>query len=557
MADTFPVNRNVFKNKKKEIREVSEVDKESQRKQLNIMKKLFSLGQPGSENRGTDIGGFISMVESVKPRGKDTNKPDPTPSLAGNKVGKDISNTKTPSEQAAVDTLTGEQTAAVNKLKRAVADGNPAGIRSALQDGFNATQDEIKAGVQEAKSAAQDPVVKEQMRKFGMDESVFDQVAVAIDEAPQLVAGEDISSNIALDQKNLSLKQMSNLDNPFGSFKSKLNIEGFSIGDPVSPKGLDVKTALSKTGLNVNDLIERNPFGPKGVDKGNILGSAVSQINSVPTMKQVGLEVPSLPVGSPDFDEAPKIIDTQGFTDMFNIIKKGELMNSGPSVPIEKIGTTTGGDGAFNFLYTKVTGVDELELELRTIKRTITNVNVGWTGTAADQKYSSAKSYNDIVIGTKEIALGILGSGATLPLHEKSAWMHYFIHKDGTVERVQHLETFGNTKHMTPITSLVPDLASRLNLENIDTKLSEGISVMFDAGHNSSTSEKTEFTFSRKSISDEQWISFDKVSLALTSAFPYIDGFGHDQLLNDDKSFGPGFNVDEYLIKYTGFEEER
>ena len=65
---------------------------------------------------------------------------------------------------------------------------------------------------------------------------------------------------------------MSNLDNPFGSFKSKLNIEGFSIGDPVSPKGLDVKTALSKTGLNVNDLIERNPFGPKGVDKGNILG---------------------------------------------------------------------------------------------------------------------------------------------------------------------------------------------------------------------------------------------------------------------------------------------
>jgi hypothetical protein len=229
----------------------------------------------------------------------------------------------------------------------------------------------------------------------------------------------------------------------------------------------------------------------------------------------------------------------------------------------EKIGITSGQVG--DFIYTRVTSAQELELELKTIQRKITNVNMGWTGSAADVKFTNAKAYNDGIIKAKQIQYQIMNLGTNnIPERERAAWMHYFINKNGTIERVMPLETFPNTKSYAADRDAIGGLVNafadigfkpaEIDLEFADQQLKDGISIIIDAGHSVATDEKTQQTYSKKSITDESWRSIDKVLSTIVKVFPYVEAYTHDDLLND-LALGPGFEVSDYLKRYSEDED--
>ena len=142
--------------------------------------------------------------------------------------------------------------------------------------------------------------------------------------------------------------------------------------------------------------------------------------------------------------------------------------------------------------------------------------------------------------------------------------MHYFVGKNGTIERVMPLETFPNTKSYAADKDAAGRLLSafgdinfppaEVNLEFAEQQLKEGISIIVDAGHAVSEIEKTQQSYSKKSITDEAWRSLDSVLSTIVKVFPYIEGFSHDDLLSDI-AMGPGFDVQDYLKRYSEDED--
>jgi len=212
----WSVKRPDLKNKQKEVKELSEADKARQRAAAQQAIKLFTGLQPGADNFGKIVAGFQSIAESVKPRG---NKKDPTPSVMGGSVGKGTNNTATPTKKTEIDALTEKETKANNIVKKALADGSPNGIRNALADVTKLYEDEINEGLAEVNKAAEDPVVKEQFAKLGLDSTQITQVTQQIDGGKlATIIRNDPAKQIVNDQKKVASRQMQALGNPFGAF---------------------------------------------------------------------------------------------------------------------------------------------------------------------------------------------------------------------------------------------------------------------------------------------------------------------------------------------------
>jgi hypothetical protein len=546
------ITRVGLENQQSQVVQASQADKAEEKARQKQAVKLFSDFASGSSSFGTMVAGFQSLSESAKAKGK---KIDPTPSRASETVGT-TSNTKTASQKSSIDTLVGKTSKSKTVVHPAIAGGNPKAIRAALKEGYDLNRTEIDEGLKEARVAVNDPELQDKFKELGIDGSVFDGLITELQTKPDqlLDPTNDPVEQITNDQKKVAEIQMQQLDNPFGSFKSKVDFGNIKAGLPISPEAPNIKDQISKTGLNTNDLIERNPFGNIGVDLGNFLGNLGAKSIGQPTVKEIGQVIPEAPglPGTPSSENITNIIDGKGFTNLFETIETGPLMSVTPSTIVEEIGVTSSQPG--DFIYTRVNGIQELELELKTIKRKISNVNIGWTGTAIDTKYKDAKTYNDLIIQAKELLY--VGQGLSLsatPQHERCAWMHYFIRKDGTIERVVTLETFGNTKDFGSFLSLVQD-SVKSDLGRIDNILKEGISIIVDAGHAVGESEITKNTYSKRSITDEAWISLDKVLSTIVKTFPYVEGYSHGDDLLKDIAGGVGFSVKDYLKRYS--EEE-
>lgn len=551
---TDRIQRTNVKNKHKEVKEVSEVDKAKQLALTKAAIKLFTESANNPKSFGNNLQGFISLAESVKPKGE---KKDPTPSRVSGDIPGAPELKTTPTNKSNVDTLTGKTTKANVVLKKIFTDQSPKGIKKVLRDELQKNETEIKTAMTDANKALEDPEVQDQFRALGLDPDAIVDIKNQADQNITSFIDDDQASLMTADITSISTSQMTQLGNPFGSFKSKiedkLTVGGIgptniSIGDPIAPGGNLQKTLSEKLKLkglpsSVNDVMEQNPLGSLGVDFGNIQGAIASSSQGLLPQKDK-LDTAFQVSNGIDAETGVKIPDIvkDGKTQLAKVMDKGFAMTAEPTTPVAEIGTTKTNDQQ-KFLYTVVHGRDELIIELRSARRKIENINVGWTGSASDAKLT-AKEYNEFTIQTKKLMAALSGAD-DLSL---GGWAHYYIDKAGIITRILPIEKFGNFNFGNFFE--LPDLTSRSNL-----MLETGVSVQFDAGHSVASSEKTEYSYSSKSINDKQYASFDLLLKSFIEVFPGAKMYSWDQFFNDPKQ-GPGFEVTDYAKKFGTNQEK-
>lgn len=562
----WSVKRPTLKNKKKEVKELSQAEKQRQQAAAQQAIKLFTGLQPGADNFGKIVAGFQSIAESVKPRG---NKKDPTPSVMGGSVGKGTNNSATPTQKSAIDTLTEKETKANNIVKKALADGSPNGIRNALAEVTNLYEDEINEGLAEVNKAADDPVVKEQFAKLGLDSTQIAQVTKQIDGGKlATIIRNDPAKQIVNDQKKVASRQMQALGNPFGAFSSLINFPklGIKAGDPVSPTSSAVNEMKSKTGLSLGGIAIENPFGSMGIDKGNIMGSLASSTKSLPTMKELGVPVSIATDIENDLELSatglpiPKVVDTSGNTNLAQTVDNGNITAvEEPTTPVEEV-AVSGTRTQTSLLFTTVNSMKEFELEFRAAgRKPMPYVTVGWTMSPSDRKLT-AKEYSKVM--ADQIAEGYAVRGVdinTIPEVLRGAPVHYYIRKDGTLERVMPLDTRPNVNWMIPpVESLEEEIKARKFLEPLNDTYALSTVIYFDAGSTATAGNITGKSITMKSITDEQWNTFDKMCATIIKISPAKTFFSEESVW--EKVFppritfakGPGFDVDKYCNKFAG-----
>jgi len=537
-----PVKRGPLKNKQKEVRELSAAEKAEAKARERQAFKLFSEMASGSATFGQTVSGFTSLAESAKPRGK---KKDPTPSKMGSSVP-EISTTSLPTEKSNIDLLCGRTSKSDVVVDKIIADGSPKGIQTALQEAKQLTPAEIKAAVNQANSAVNDPVTQEKFREMGIDPVTITSLVSKIDANALIEVQKNHSLDSVTDVKDIQSKQMAALDNPFGSFKSKIadNKLGVKIGDPLSPSSVISSSLLNRFKANsttaggagkgvLNDIMEKNPFGAIGVPNVNMMGNIAAAAQGIPGMSELGKNIPGV-IGGIDQStgiEIPDIINTKGFTQLSDVIEDGPIMTAEPTTPIQEVGALTSGAASPKFLYTKVHSLEELLLDFKSVRRPYHTLTVEWTGSAADRSVTP-KVFNDLMADFFKAVPGL----KELSEQKSASNGHYFIEKDGTVTRMLPLEEFGVYR----LSDGEEDLSTTVN-----ALLKFGINIIFDAGHAVPAGEKSATTFSPLSINEAQYGAFKMIARAFLQASPGGRALGWDVIFGAHN--GPGFDVPDYM----------
>jgi len=538
-----PVKRVPLKNKQKEIRELSAAEKAAAKARERQALKLFGELAAGSATFGQTVSGFMSLAESAKPRGK---KKDPTPSQMGASVPK-ITTVSVPTQKSAIDTLTARSTRSDVVVDQIIADGSPKGIEKALTEAKALSPALIKDAVNQANSAANDPVAQEKFREIGLDPMAVSALVSKIDaDALTAVVEPNHSTEAVTEVKAVAKKQMLSLDNPFGSFKSKIDDPGLGIkvGDPMAQSSGTVDNLLARFKANtgtaggagfgaITDVIEENKFGAIGVDKANMMGNVAASAQGIPTFKELGVNIPGAAGGVDQTTgiDIPDIVNKGGFTQLSEVLEDGPLMNTKPTTPVQEVGAVTSGVASPKFLYNKVHSLEELVLDMKSVRRLFHTLTVEWTGSAADRSVLP-KQFNDIM----KAFYDAIPEAKTLSEQKKASPGHFFIEKDGTVTRMLPLEEFG----VYPLGDQTAELQKVAN-----NLLKFGVNVIFDAGHSLPASEKSGTTYSPQSINEEQYKSFKMIASAFLHVKPGGRALGWDEIFGPHS--GPGFNVPDYM----------
>jgi len=537
------VKRIPLQNKQKEVRELSAAEKAQEKARQRQALKLFGELAAGSATFGQTVSGFASLAESAKPRGK---KKDPTPSRMGSGVPK-VTTVVVPAQKSAIDTLIGRTSRDDVVVDQIIADGSPKGIQKALEEGKQLSPALIKDAVNKANSAANDPVAQEKFREAGLDPQAISSIVAQIDaDALSAAVQPDHSTAAVTEVKDVAKKQMLTLDNPFGSFKSKIDDVGLGVktGDPVAPSSNVVGNMLSRFKANagtaggvgfgqLQDIIEENKFGAIGVPKANMMGNIAASAQGVPTLKEIGTKIPGAFGGIEERTglKIPDIVDTEGFTNLQDVVDNGLTIDSKPTTPVQEVGKVTTGVASPKFLYNKVHSLEELILDMKSVRRPFHTLTVEWTGSAADRKVIP-EQFNNIMKAFYEAVPQV----KTLSEQKKASPGHYFIEKDGTVTRMLPLEEFG----VYPLGDQDAELQKVAN-----NLLKFGVNVIFDAGHSVAAGEKSATTYSPQSINEEQYKSFKMIASAFLHVKPGGRALGWDTIFGAHT--GPGFHVPDYM----------
>ena len=560
MEEIFKAARTAMRNQMAQTQEASELDKEGLALAEKMMENAFKKDATISEDMGQEVLGYISKAASTKKRGA-SSKPDPTPALSGPNAGK--GNTQTPENKSALDILTGHTSKASNVIKKVLVPGNMEGIRKANQDGFQLSESEINAkfkqAADQAKITAEDPAVKEKFRQLGIPEETFTSLTGKLTSGVANIASSNPGAAIVTAQKQMSEKQMSSLENPFGSLQSKINVPSLNVnaGDPLAPGSDLLKKMQAKTGLSTSALSEKNPFGSMGVDFGNIQGAITSKVQGLGVPKDLGVNVPVVQgagnikaAGFNDISEVPDIVNKGGFTNLSETVRKTESVPDTvvASTPVEEIGVPQDRP-VTTLVYTTAHTAEEIELELGSTRRQIDLIVVGWTRNAIDEREKSAKAFNESI---QELRKEHFGNGTE---QENSSGTHYIILRDGTIQRILNTE----------VPALARSKEANKHVDVVNDAYKSSIVIRFDAGYTCTAAEKNFKFISVKSISDEQFESYKLFVEACTRALP---GTGHISF-SDFISFtariagvntavtrnsfihGPGFDAAKYALNFN------
>ena len=550
-----PVKRIPLKNKQKEVKELSAAQKAEQAAQKQQAIKIFTDMQSGAATIGSNASGFVALSESVKPRGE---KKDPTPSKMGASVP-GITTTSTPSDKASIDTLTGKTSESNVVVDTIVADGSPKGVQNALKIGLKQKDAEIKTAVEAANDAETDPVVQEQFKKVGLPEDQLQSITSDLGSNITKFVNQDQGSEIVAPVAAVSKVQMSTLGNPFGSFKAtvpspKLGIE---VGDALAPgsiKELNLLKDAQRNRPGITKVSEANPFGSMGVDFGNVLGAVAAAAVGVNPMQDLGIEIPSSTLGVDGLDpvtgfKVPNLVEKTGFTNLSSSVEQGPVMTAKATTPVSEIGI----DNPGAFMYNQVHSKEELTIDMKSIRRRIDNINITWTGVATDSYFSTGKTFNERVLKIRRSSDRGFNNLAGKKPSEIASWAHYFIRKNGTIDRVLKLEEYGNFNYSGYSSSPVDN--SKVS-EIANAYLAAGINITIDAGHPVPRSEKRGVrTLSSTSILKEQWESLDAILSTFSNVYPGAKAFGWDQAINRPQ-LGIDLDVSDYMKKFGSNEKK-
>ncbi len=545
--ELFKAARTAMRNQMAQAKDASDLDREGLALAEKMMENAFKKDAPVSEDMGKEIAGYISKAASVKLRGA-SGKTDPTPALSGPSAGK--GNTKTASNKAALDILTGKTSVGQTVVNKILTPGNLEGIRKANKEGLNLTEGQINEAIEEAQTkaeiAANDPATKEKFRQLGIDSATFTSLTGNLTSGIANISASNVGAQVVSAQKTMSENQMAQLSNPFGSIKAKIDVPSLNVkaGDPLASGSDLLQKMKTKTGLTEENLSVKNPFGSMGVDFGNIQGTIASLAKGFPAFKDLDTNLPSVSgasniaaTGLP-VDQIPDIVNKGGFTNLAETVKKSETLpdNIKPSTPVEEIGVPKNRP-VTTLVYTTAHTSEEIELELGATRREIGIFIARWNATTSDNRVESAEKYNE----------------ASLKKNGKSANTHYLILRDGSVHRILNTEVAPEVPPITPTNS-----ATAKFIESINRIYKGAIVICFDAGYTCTTAEKNVKFLSNRSITSEQMDSYRMIAEAAVRSHP---GAGHIamELLADiiskelgftygggTSKLGPGFNADKY-----------
>lgn len=553
----FKAARVAMRNEMAQAKDASDLDKEGLALAEKMMENAFKKDAPVSEDMGKEIAGYISKAASVKLRGA-SGKTDPTPALSGPSAGK--GNTKTASNKAALDILTGKTSISETVVNKILTPGNLEGIRKANKEGLNLTEGEINKVIEDAQKnaqiAADDPATKEKFRQLGIPEETFTSLTGNLTSGIADISASNVGAQVVSAQKKMSENQMAQLSNPFGSIKAKIDVPSLDVkvGDPLASGSDLLQKMRNKTGLAEEDLSVKNPFGSMGIDFGNIQGTIASLSKGFPAFKDLDVNLPSVSgasniaaTGLP-VDQIPDIVNKGGFTNLAETVKKSETLpdNIKPSTPVEEIGVPKNRP-VTTLVYTTAHTAEEIELELGSTRRQIDLIITGWTRNAIDEREKSAKAFNESI---QELRKEQFGDGTE---QENSSGTHYIILRDGTIQRILNTE----------VSAVARPKGQDNHINVVNDAYKSAIIIRFDAGYTCTAAEKNFKFLSVKSISDEQFESYRLFMEACTRALPgtghisfsdfisftaKIAGLPNSSASRNSFIFGPGFSAAIYAL---------
>jgi N-acetylmuramoyl-L-alanine amidase len=178
--------------------------------------------------------------------------------------------------------------------------------------------------------------------------------------------------------------------------------------------------------------------------------------------------------------------------------------------------TGTLGTGSGTYTFSAITSTEELEAELRSTSREITETVVHWTANFIDQD-----------VGAREVHQTSLARGFS------GCSYHFIIRRDGTIERGRPINIMG--EHAGA---------------NGHNNYSIGISMV--GGYNclSGTPNKERY-ISAESLTSAQWSSLDQYLATFWKVFPGGQVFGHNGTDPGNKP-DPGVDIPQYIFNKFG-----
>ena len=589
---------------------------------------------------GVEQAGLQSHMDKVMPpaaraKGNAVNKPDPIIGEVTENVP-NVTVTKSPSSKSNIDTLAGSTTTASRNLNKIFTNGSPVAIKKTfespiVQAANNIDNADAAKVVNEVKAVTKDPFVQQAFKDIGMSEEEITNVNSQLTTAPSAVASSvvNLKKQKTVDpQKLFAQKQFRTLGNPIGSpgtlipdlagqpnvlssLQTKISENPFAkkiaAAGAVISEGLPSIPAVDTGGIagkfgnameafanGANPIAPGNPFGSLGVEFGNIMASVVGSIQGMGAFKELGSALQSFPDGVDPVSKLPlpNIAEPTGKTQISKVVNKGtKTAVDEPTTPVKEVGKTrsTGieslGYGALDdeFFggYEPINSKKEFELELKNCPRQVKHLLVDWT-LSAENEFYTARKYNEwfYKFYLKKPPSKRAAAGSAVG-REGYIRTNYLIRKDGVVERAIPIGTSPSTFFSSRFKQDDKDKYQRIH--------KEAIKVTFDAGllgdqpayrGIASVNLKQDWNnISSKSITPEQWKSFDMIVDVMHRHSPGGIYKGADQLLNEmevqvpanidsqsaeaqaaantkivqmqrfSKLIGPQFDVATYLLK--------
>lgn len=268
-------------------------------------------------------------------------------------------------------------------------------------------------------------------------------------------------------------------------------LEGFSNLDVTS-----LETELSQVSTTASSLI--NQFNPAT----SAFGTSTAPVFSLGSLENAWNET------------ATQVRAPGASTVRPDPLPYGEGTVDAPIASTPAPATPSGGNG---YAFTIVGSLEELEAELRTATREITETVIHWTANYIDQAHIGAED-----VHAWHLQRGFSGCG-----------YHYIIKRDGSIQRGRPINLNG---------AHAADLGHN--------RYSIGISHV--AGYNCTAGTPNPNRYiSSESINDAQWRAQRDFLEVFYRVFPGGQVLGHNQISQSGK-VDPGFDVDSYILNTFG-----